>query len=260
MSDGTNGSTYKPDDPDDRPVGHPPEADPPPPKEDADYFELGTYIKEHLRAGDDHEERAAGLVRRTTVERWYAGWALKIVHQRETKDRRWVGWCQAHGLNIGTCHEAMRLYERSGSVEKVRGLTITEARKQYQTHKKTWTPPGGEPQQQPQRAAKKTPKLDFQDTEHLKKLRAEMGAVAEAVAEATEEDWRHADPDTYLGQIDDLMAKLRQARQAIRDAYKATVREAKAAMKASSKVEARPTVTRPRKATGRAKATTGGDR
>jgi len=207
------------------------------PDKDADYIDLGVFIKKHLQAGDQAEDQAKGLGRQTTVHRWYAGAALKIVQDRETKERRWVEWCRAHGFNLGTCYEAIRLFTRSGGVENVRNMSITDARKTYQTDRKSFIPPGAQPTKKDV-AAKVAPKITYQETEPLKHLREGIEKVVEAVTEVDGEEWKHADPDTYVSQIDGLMQKLRQARQAILGAQRA----ARAELRAKSKVVATATV------------------
>lgn len=207
------------------------------PNKDADYIDLGVYIKKHLQAGDRAEDQAQGFGRRTTVHRWYAGAALKIVQDRETRQGKWVEWCRAHGFNLGTCYEAIRLHQRSGSVENVRNLTITEARKKYQTDRRTFTEPGAKPQ--PKKvAAKIATKVKYKETEPLKRLRGEFEKVVEAVAAVDEDEWKNADPDVYLDQIDAVIERLKQAKQAIRGAQKT----ARANIKATAKVTANASV------------------
>lgn len=230
MSNGTAGPQITPETPTTEP-----ELTLPP--ENADYIDLGVYIKRHLQASERLENESIGFGRLTTVHRWYAGAALKIVHDRETRARKWVEWCNAHGFNVNTCYEAIRLFVRSGSVENVQNLTITEARKKYQTSKRSFRPEGSQPQ--PKKVAPKAaPKIKYKETPTLKRFRDEAQNLAEVVTGADDDDWKNADPDIFLGYIDSLMEKLKQAKNAIRR----TQKEATAALKAKSKVTATGTV------------------
>lgn len=186
----------------------------------ADYFQLGMYINSHLKASSDHEEKSKQQSRQATIHKWYAGAALRIVRDREGKDGSWVRWCKAHGLNISTCYEAIRLCNRSGSIENVKDLTITEARRKYRTDKKSYLPPGE--QNPPQRiAAKVAPKKVYTETEHLRELREECEKLIDSVAVIEDSEWKHADPHAFIDHIDKAIERLRQARRAIRTAEKA---------------------------------------
>jgi hypothetical protein len=107
--------------------------DPPVPDAGWDYADLGVYVRDRLRDSEAFDQQALALVRRSAVQVWYAGAALAIVQKRETKEKGWTAWCRMHGFNLDTCYQAIRLFQRSGSVENVRALTITDARTKYST-------------------------------------------------------------------------------------------------------------------------------
>ena len=197
-----------------------------PPDEKSDYIDLGFYIKQHLQVGDRLVGEVAAIERKTTVHRWYAGAALKIVQDRETKGRKWVVWCQNHGFNLGTCYEAIRLFQRSGGVENVEDLTITEARKKYQTSKRSFLPPGQAPP--PRKVATKPASTrKYTETATLSKLRLEMETIGDTMGGATTEDWNNADPDKFIGHINKLIEMLSSTKKAIREAQKAAKTPAK---------------------------------
>jgi hypothetical protein len=210
-----------------------------PPPEKADAIDLSYYIRRHLQAGDRIEAVVKGIERKATIHRFYAGLALHIIWSKESKDRKWVVWCKNHDLNVGTCYEAIRLYQRAISVENVRTLSITEARKKYQTNKKTFVPEGAKPQAK-KPDAKDGPKIKYEETENLKALRTGIESVVEAVTEVDADDWKNADPETYISQIDGLVEKLKQAKQAILVAQRAAVAE----LHTTAKITAKATVTK----------------
>lgn len=125
------------------PMIHP--DDPPAPDPGWDYLDLGAYVAARLRVARGFEDEANKSARRSSVEVWYAGAALKIIRDTEGKDKGWVAWIEANRLSVTTCYQAMRLHDRSRSVENVRHLTIGEARVKYQVEKAKWTVPSLKP-------------------------------------------------------------------------------------------------------------------
>lgn len=216
----------------------PDEADPPTPKPEWSFRELEDYIRERLQTGERLEAESLKIGKRSAVEVWYAGMALDIIREKRTTKGAWVQWLDAHELNLDTCYQAIRLFQRAESVDDLRDLTLAQARKKYRTDRgKLWqtgTTEGdqGEGEGKAKKAAKPAPKPKYKETEPLKQLRGEFERVVEVVAGVDEDDWKNADPDIYLGQIDEVIERLKQAKQAIRAAQ----RTAKANLKTTSKV------------------------
>ncbi|KAJ3082383.1 hypothetical protein HK102_001745 [Quaeritorhiza haematococci] len=220
----------------------PDEPDPPTPKPEWSFRELEDYIRERLQTGERLEAESLKIGKRSAVEVWYAGMALDIIREKRTTKGAWVQWLEAHELNLDTCYQAIRLFQRAESVDDLRDLTLAQARKKYRTDRgKLWQAgtTEGDGKGQPKRAAKPAPKPKYKETEPLKQLRAEFERVVEVVAEVDEDDWKNADPDIYVQQIDAVIERLTLAKRAIRGAQKA----ARADLKASSKVNAKATVT-----------------
>jgi hypothetical protein len=256
MSNGTNDDKNAPIPSPEEPISPPAEPDPPMPSPEADYLALGVYVRDRFQARQQFEDQATGLGRRSAVQMWYAGAALDIIHRRETKEKSWKNWCNTLGFNVGTCYEAMRLYKRSGSVENIRGMTITEARSTYKTDKGTWTPPGAEPPATevtepttegiaattattpgpvadgPQGGAEGNEPMGI-----LGRLREDLDDLAELAdslarpGTAIEAD----DASTAIKRIDEVVAKLREAKKTL-------MKSAKVNLKSSSKVIANATV------------------
>lgn len=146
MNNGTDDDKNGPIPPPEEPAEPTGESEPAPPNERMDYYELGTYIRQQFGKGQALEDESVRIGRRSAVHWWLAGQALDIVHGKEKKEQNWKAWCNNHSLNLDTCYQALRLYRRSGSIEKVRELSITEARSYYQTAKAKWKLPAPAPQ------------------------------------------------------------------------------------------------------------------
>lgn len=218
----------------------PDEGDPPTPKPDWSFRQLEDYIRERLQTGERLEAESLKIGKRSAIEVWYAGMALDIIREKRTTKGAWVQWLDDHELNLDTCYQAIRLFQRAETVDDLRDLTLAEARKKYRTDRgKLWQTGTTEGDQGgTKKAAKTAPKPKYKETEPLKQLRGEFERVVEAVAGVDESEWKNADPDLYLGQIDEVIERLKQAKQAIRSAQRA----AKATLKATPKVTATATV------------------
>lgn len=272
MSNGTDDDKDAPIPTPKKPVSPPDDAEPVPPSDKMDYYELGTYIRDQFQAGTSLEEESLRIGRRSAVRWWLAGQALEIVHEKEKKEQNWKVWCQNHSLNLDTCYQALRLFRRSGSIEKVRELSITEARQFYQTAKARWKPPGAEPQDgekpaantegtatattEPTAAATAEPITEGTTptaaeagddpqggTEGneplgvLGRLRQDLDDLADVADDLAKPDANieAADADIAIKRIDEVMVKLREAKKSLQ-------KSAKAKVKSTSKVEAKATV------------------
>jgi hypothetical protein len=89
---------------------------------------LAIYVKERLGDGKRLEEESIRLGRRSAEEVYYAGMALAIVKDQLKSKGKWMYWQELHGFAIQTVSETIKLYERIMDPEKIREMTITEAK------------------------------------------------------------------------------------------------------------------------------------
>jgi hypothetical protein len=248
MNNGTDDDKNAPIPTPEEPVIPSDDAEPTPPTDKMDYYELGAYIRDQFQAGTSLEEESLRIGRRSAARWWLAGQALQIVHDKEKKDQNWKVWCMNYSLNLDTCYQAIRLFQRSGSIEKVKELSITEARSYYQTNKARWKPPEVEPEGgQPVANATTTtgpiaataeaaepttegttptaaeagdgPKGGTKGTELgiLGRLREELEDLADVAAALAKPDAtiKEADATLAIKRIDEVMVKLREAKKSL---------------------------------------------
>ena len=205
--------------------------DPPSPSWGWDYADLGVYVAARLRGGKSAEDTAIRSARRSSIEVWYAGYALTIVRNREGKDKGWVAWIEANRLSVTNCYEAMRLYQRSGSVENVRALTIGEAREKFQVAKAKWSLPGGTTTKPPKRVVVTSEvntttseinpiskPVEVYSNRLIDVLTHDVDNLTDTVTGANPEEWRSADHETLIIRLETAIEVLQRARRAIKEA------------------------------------------
>ena len=205
--------------------------DPPAPSWGWDYADLGVYVAARLRGGKSAEDTAIRSARRSSIEVWYAGYALTIVRNREGKDKGWVAWIEANRLSVTNCYEAMRLYQRSGSVENVRALTIGEAREKFQVAKAKWSLPGGTTTKTPKRGVVTSEVntttseinpisklVEVSSNRLIDVLTHDVDNLTDTVTGVNPEEWRCADHNTLIIRLETAIEVLQRARRAIKEA------------------------------------------
>lgn len=218
----------------------PKESDPPSPNKDWSFQQLENYIRERFRAGEECDAESIRLGKKSAIEVWYAGLALDLIREKRTTIGAWTQWVEDHELNVDTCYQAIRLYQRVEDVAVLRNMTLAEARKRWKTGRgRLWgAPPTSQgDQHEGQKPIRTTPKIQYKESEPLKRLRGEFEKINEAVGNIADPEWRNADPEIYISEIDGVIEKLKQARRAIRESE----RTARAELKQKPKVAANGT-------------------
>lgn len=70
----------------------------------------------------------AALAKKSTVEVFKAGHALSIV---KAKVPGYMNWLKENQIKVTTAWEAVTLFEKAGSEEAIKGLTLTQAKKHF---------------------------------------------------------------------------------------------------------------------------------
>jgi hypothetical protein len=216
--------------------------DPAIPSEKWTFYELESYVRERLSNGTRLENESLKLGMRAAIEVYYAGMALDVIREKRTTKGSWTQWMLDHDLKNTSCYEAIRLFQRVESVEDLRKLTLTEARDKYRTKVgKLWkTKPAEGGNAEGEKKDKVVPKIEYNETAPLKEVRAGFGTLVELVSGIEDDEWKNADPEIYVSQIDTMIARLKQVKQIILVSEKT----AKAEHKANAKVTANATVSK----------------
>lgn len=154
--------------------------------------ELTTYVKERLGEARRLNQEALGLRRKSAVEVYEAGSALKLIKQKLKLEKTWKSWVAENELKFSTVSEAIRLFEKS-TPDEIANLTISQAKRCYGIG----TTPG--------RTKTYTPRVVLQ------RFQKGVGALERV-------DWSKGDPDeavkTLTAVIENLQRRLEELQAA----------------------------------------------
>ncbi|QDV37576.1 hypothetical protein [Tautonia plasticadhaerens] len=161
------------------------------PRKDWSVEKLTEYILDGLEQARQERESLVQLGGGAAVRTFRVGRALTYVRDGLKPKKQWKAWQEEHKLAAGTVSEAIRLFERAKSEDKIKGLSITDAKVRYRVIAKPSDP--------------KAP------ASILKRLKRHGKGLAEALTEAAAvADWGDLD----ISEVCDMMLMVEKAIEA----------------------------------------------
>jgi hypothetical protein len=92
--------------------------------------QLEAIALDNLKQADQAKGTLSTLGKSAAESVFKAGQALVALRDKLPQGH-WKSWQREKGLGVGTVNEAVRLYERAGTLARVKGLSITEAKVRF---------------------------------------------------------------------------------------------------------------------------------